>query len=81
MEARRVAWNKWHLTTIGRALVAKTSIMSIATYDGLHLHLWGKARRLIASGNEEDWARLLVEDVRELAGRSGMGISNSVEKR
>ena len=24
-----------------------------------------KARRLIASGNEEDWARLLVEDVRE----------------
>ena len=40
-----------------------------SSIDGLHLHLWGKARRLIASGNEEDWARLLVEDVRELAGR------------
>ena len=40
-----------------------------AIVDGLHLHLWEKARRLIASGNEEDWARLLLEDVRELAGR------------
>lgn len=30
----------------------------------------GESKKIdIASGNEEDWARLLLEDVRELAGR------------
>ena len=29
---KKQRWNKWHLTTIGRALAAKTSIMSITTY-------------------------------------------------
>ena len=37
-----------------------------AIIDGVCTCICGrKARRLIASGNEEDWARLLVEDVRE----------------
>ena len=40
--------------------------LSQAIIDGVCTCICGrKARRLIASGNEEDWARLLVEDMRE----------------